>query len=144
MSRKTEAFVSRHERIGLDTNIAIALIEGSPSYERSVLGFFRLVGLSDCQMWLSVVSLPELLIKPTKERADVTLARYQEWFIDLSFAVIDLVAAEQAVELGAQNGLKPADALILASLEQQGVTGFVTADERFRRIKELDVLLLRG
>ncbi len=90
----------------------------------------------------SVLLLPELLTKPTRDGRDAEvmilaaiLARLQLW-------PVDEATAELAVAVGASYGLKAADAIHLASAIATGADRFITNNARDfpATISEVDVI----
>lgn len=141
---KSADFLKRHHKIGFDNNILIALVEGNPTYGKKVLETFEQIEITGNEVWTSVITIPEVLIHPLRQNLYDIANLYESKFEepDLHIAEINLLTSRYASRLGARYKLDTKDALILASLIEVGVTGFITADKDFERVKEIDVLII--
>ncbi len=141
-----EQFLGQHKKVGLDTNILIALVEQLASYKRQVAQLLQALDHHQTLLYLSVVSVAELTLKPAQDNRPDVVGQYEIALANgrFLFAPISLSTARLAARITASNRLKVVDGLILASLVEQGATGFVTADRDFRRVSELDILLIEG
>ncbi len=90
----------------------------------------------------SVLLLPELLSKPTREQADEQLAQLGALLSRLDLRPVDEATADVAVALGASYKLKAADAVHLATAVIAGADRFVTNNQRHFRptITEVEVM----
>ncbi|MDQ3354997.1 MAG: PIN domain-containing protein [Actinomycetota bacterium] len=90
----------------------------------------------------SVLLLPELLSKPTREQADEQLAQLGALLSRLDLRPVDEATADVAVALGASYKLKAADAVHLATAVIAGVDRFVTNNQRHFRptITEVEIV----
>ncbi len=139
-----QQFVRRHARVGVDTNIVIAIVEAHLHYGDQARNVFKLFNQHGTEVWISVTTIPEVLIKPVSKKAYEIVRDYEHILFDglFSFAPISLVTARQAALTGGVYNLHAADSLILASLIEQGVTGFITADQDFKNVTDLEILLI--
>jgi elongation factor P--beta-lysine ligase len=64
-----ENFITSHQKIGFDTNVLIAHIEGDKDYSSLATEVFRACVRHNKEMWLSVISIPETLVKPLLKRS---------------------------------------------------------------------------
>lgn len=78
----------------------------------------------------SVLLLPELLTKPTRDEAVSELAACTALLGRLDLRPVDLTTASLAVSLGAAYGLAAADAVHLATAVQVGAERFLTNNQR--------------
>lgn len=143
MVQLTSSFLSRHRRIGLDSNVLIFLIERNSDFARSIDDIF--LGVNRQQFWLSIVAIPEVLIKPIVGDRKALVEKYKEMLgeVDFLFAELTVSTGYLAAELGGRYNLGSRDALHIACLLENGVTGFITADKSLERIKELEVCILK-
>ncbi len=74
----------------------------------------------------SVLLVPELLSKPSRERSDDELADLAALLSRLDLRPADLATAELATSLGASYGLRAADAVHLATAVGAGADRFLT------------------
>ena len=121
----------RHNRIFLDTNILIYLLEGNQEL-RDIL--------EDKIWYISFITEMELLLKPniTDTEAKAINTLLQECFIiDMNNAIKQI-----AIESGQKFNLKLADTIIYASARAINIP-FLTADKIFKRINtdELNLLI---
>jgi predicted nucleic acid-binding protein len=89
----------------------------------------------------SVLLLPELLTRPTRDEADDELAALYGLLARLDLRPVDLVVAELSVVLGAAYKLRAADALHLATAVNAGADRFITSNSKdfTRDIHEIDI-----
>jgi predicted nucleic acid-binding protein len=92
----------------------------------------------------SLLLVPELLTKPTREEADNELVVLAAILGRLDLRPLDEATAELAVALGASYRLKAADAVHLATAVGAGADRFVTNNQRDfpKTIAEIDVTYL--
>jgi predicted nucleic acid-binding protein len=89
----------------------------------------------------SMLLLPELLTKPTRDQADSDLVALTALLARLDLRPLDEATAELAVALGAAYGLRPADAVHLATAVGVGADRFLTNNHRDfpQTITEIDI-----
>jgi predicted nucleic acid-binding protein len=89
----------------------------------------------------SMLLLPELLTKPTRDQADSDLVALTALLARLDLRPVDEATAELAVALGATYGLRAADAVHLATAVGVGADRFVTNNHRDfpQAITEIDI-----
>jgi predicted nucleic acid-binding protein len=78
----------------------------------------------------SMLLLPELLTKPTRDQADSELVALTALLARLDLRPLDEATAELAVALGAAYGLRAADAVHLATAVGVGADRFLTNNHR--------------
>lgn len=90
----------------------------------------------------SVLLIPELLTKPARRGADEELRALEMLIARLELLAVDRFTAELAVVLGADYGLRAADATHLATAVNAGADRFITNNRRdFKSgIDEIDVV----
>ena len=89
----------------------------------------------------SMLLLPELLTKPTRDQADSELVALAALLARLDLRPLDEATAELAVALGAAYGLRAADAVHLATAVGVGADRFLTNNHRDfpQTITEIDI-----
>jgi predicted nucleic acid-binding protein len=89
----------------------------------------------------SMLLLPELLTKPTRDQADSELVALAALLARLDLRPLDEATAELAVALGAAYGLRAADAVHLATAVGVGADRFLTNNHRdlLQTITEIDI-----
>ncbi len=141
---QSESFLKRHSLVGFDTNVLIAAIKKQSDHTASARGVFEVFARLKIEAVLSTVSVPEIMAKPLASGQLNIVASYEDRLFGgkFSFAEVTLSAAKRATSLRVRFGYKLIDALIVASLMEVGVTGFITADKAIKSTKELEVLAL--
>jgi predicted nucleic acid-binding protein len=89
----------------------------------------------------SMLLVPELLTKPTRDQADNELIALTALLARLDLRPLDEATAELAVALGAAYGLRAADAVHLATAVGVGADRFLTNNHRDfpQTITEIDI-----
>jgi predicted nucleic acid-binding protein len=89
----------------------------------------------------SVLLIPELLTKPTRDGADDEIAALAAILGRLDLRPVDVATAELAVAVGASYGLRAADAVHLATAIVMGADRFITNNARdfTKAISEVDI-----
>ena len=93
----------------------------------------------------SVITLLEILVKPKREGNSQAARDYKELlttFPNLQMVGLDADLADKASEVRAKFNLKTPDAIQVAATLQTGGTAFITNDPVFKRITEIEVLLI--
>ncbi len=128
--------LSRHKRIGLDSNILIYHLEAHPIY----LPLTRLIlsGIERGQ-WegvISTISLMEVTVQPWRLQQPRLALEYEALlanFPNLTVVDVDRTVARHAARLRGQLRCQPPDAILVASALVAGATLFVTNDARLTR-----------
>ena len=144
--KKVQAFLTKHRTIGIDTSIFIYWIESHPTYKDFVEPIFLWLDKPHSVGVTSSVTMLEVLVKPYQEsRFDLVYEFFSilSNYPTLRFIDVTLSIANLAAKLRAEIRLKTPDAIQAASALSFGVTGFVSNDPDFKRIPNLDVLILK-
>lgn len=90
----------------------------------------------------SVLLIPELLTKPMRDNAESEIAALAALLARLDFRPTDEAVAELAAALGADHGLRAADAVHLATAVAAGADRFITnnSGDFAKSITEIDVI----
>ena len=142
---RLERFLGRHRRIGIDTAPLIYHLEGDDKYLGVTTALFTWLQGRAVSAVTSTLTLTELLVQPYRMNDSVrvsTALAATVLFRHLEWEPLTLVVADRAAQLRADHGLRTPDAIQLATAVAAGATGFVTNDLSFRRIKEIEVLVL--
>ena len=138
-------FLGRHKRIGLDTSVFIFELEENPKYIEPVHAIFRWLEEPTSHAATSTVTMLELLVHPYRRSDLDTVNRFYALLStcpNLHWVDLTLQIADAAARLRAELNLKTPDAIQAASALAQQVTGFISNDTAFRRLPNLDVLIL--
>ena len=135
----------RGRRVYFDTNAIIYFIEQSPPLYSVVLKIFKLIGSDDISALTSEFTLIEILLKPMRERQVALIQNIKDLLLDREFFTLTATCESlfiKAAETGAEHGLRPADAIQLASALENHCHYFVTNDARFKSVGGLEVVFL--
>ena len=134
-----------HRLIALDTSVWIYHFEGSATYGRSADSVLEAVSAGNVAAVASELVLLELLVAPLKKSAqdvadeiELTLLHFPH----LQLAPVTRSVLMRAAEIRARYGLRTPDAIMLATAVEAGATLAVTNDDAWKRVKEVDVVLL--
>jgi predicted nucleic acid-binding protein len=138
-------FLTRHKKIGLDTSVFIFELDANPKYIEVVHPVFRWLEEPASCAAASTVTMLELLVHPYRRHDLDTVNRIYallSTFSNLHWVDLTLPVADAAGRLRAEFNLKIPDAIQAASALAIGATGFISNDPAFRRLGNLDVLIL--
>lgn len=134
-----------HQKIGLDSNVLIYLLETQGPVADSVASLIDMVADGEAQAVLSALGLVEILVGPARLGDARMFEMTADAIRDLPIRIVPLDAAiaEDAAWIRGASGLGLEDAVHLASARAAGATAFVTNDRRIRAIANyLDVIYL--
>lgn len=138
------AWLEVHRRVGLDTSPFIYQLEGHPKYAPAVAPLFAWLERRGAA-FTSTVTMTELLVQPYRagdvDRVNLIYA-LTSTYPRLEWLPVSLPIADEAAHLRARYRLRTPDAIQMATALSAEATGFVANDAAFRRVTEIDVLLL--
>jgi predicted nucleic acid-binding protein len=145
--KKIEALIANmhSKRVYFDTNAIIYFVEQNERFYGVVLEIFKLIGNDDIFALTSEFTLTEILIKPIREKRMKLIQNIKDLLLDKSFFTLTKTSERlflNAAEIGAENGLRPADAIQLASAIESHCHYFVTNDARFKSTKSIEIACL--
>ena len=135
-----------HRLIALDTSVWIYHFEGSVAYGQAADSVLEAVAQARIGAVASELVLLELLVAPLKKGSqdvadEIELALLH--FPNLQLAPVTRAVLIRAAEIRARYGLRAPDAIVLATAVESGATLAVTNDSAWRKVDEIEVLLLR-
>jgi len=138
--------LAKHRLVALDTSIWIYHFEGSAAYGRAADSVLDAVAQGQVSAVASELVLLELLVAPLKtgslDTADeIELALLH--FPNLRLAPVTRSVLVHAAGVRARHGLRTPDAIMLATAVESGATLAITNDDAWRKVKEVEILLLR-
>ena len=146
MSRNTLAgFLKRHHKIGLDTSVFIYELEENRQYIEKVHPVFRWLEKPSSSASTSTITMLELLVHPYRKADIDTVNRFYallSTYPNLHWVELTLPVADAAARMRAEFNLKTPDAVQAASALAFQATGFISNDPAFKRLKNLEVLIL--
>lgn len=133
------------KKIYLDTNLYIYFFEANPQYADHVEELLSYISDQNATIISSTLLLTELLVSPYKSKNQQLINTYQDLdqiLVNLQFISMNKKISQKAAQLRAKYDIRTPDAVHLATALNQQADLFVTADQQFKKIKELTVLLL--
>lgn len=140
------SLLAGHRLVALDTSVWIYHFEGSSAYGRAADSVLEAVNQGRVAAVVSELVLLELLVAPLKKGAqdvadeiELTLLHFPH----LQLAPVTRGVLVRAAETRARYGLRTPDAIMVATAVESGATLAVTNDVAWRKVKELEVVVLR-
>jgi predicted nucleic acid-binding protein len=142
---RLHAFLRRHRRLALDTSVFIYQAQSHPKYSSVTHPLFSWLEKPASIAVTSTVTLTEVLVQPIRSENEelvreffALLTRYP----NLEWVPVSVQIAALAARYRAQYGMRTPDAIQGATGVYSEVSAFITNDAAFKRIPELDILLL--
>lgn len=140
-----EKFLKRHSTVALDTSVFIYFVEEHPDYFPFCDRIFEGVESGLIKGTTAALSLMEVLVQPYRMKKDDLVYKFYSLFStypNLSWIELDLHVADLAARLRAEHNLKTPDSIQAAFAIAAGATGFICNDGAFRRVREIECLVL--
>jgi predicted nucleic acid-binding protein len=137
--------LSRQNLVAIDTCVFIYLMERNPKYFEVANKVFQWMESPGASTVTSTVVLAEILVQPYR---NANLAQAESFYFllttmpHLEWIPPSLQIANLAASLRASHRLQTPDALIAATAISCNASALITNDPVFRRIPDLDVLIL--
>jgi predicted nucleic acid-binding protein len=131
--------------IGADTMVFIYHLEDHPRYAQITSVIFEAWEAGSTLGVSSIITLLEILVKPKREGNLVAVRDYKELlttYPNLQLVDLNLTVADRASGLRAKYNLKTPDAIQIATTLHVGGTAFVTNDPAFKRVGEIEVMVI--
>ncbi len=142
---RLQGFLSRHNRIALDTNIFIYQLQSNPRYVLLTDAIFHWLEQPGHRAVTSTISMTELLVQPYRnseqEIADQFYAQLAT-YPNLEWIAPNLAVADIAARIRATHKLRTPDALQAATAIHAGATALATNDPIFQRVQNIEMLVL--
>ncbi len=138
-------FLHKHRIIAFDTGPLIYFVEKHPRYFPLCDVIFEGVESGAVKATTSTLTLLETLVRPYQLKNDELVLKFYSLlttYPHLTWIPITLNIADLAARLRAEHHLKTPDAIQAASAITSDATGFVCNDRVFRKIPEIDCLVL--
>ena len=137
--------LARHKLVGIDTSPFIYHLEKDPEYSKLTLRLLEEVENGSLKALTSTLTLMEVLVRP-KQIGNMQAAEDYRFllktFPNLALKPIDDNCAERTSDLRAAYGLRPPDAIQIGTALSNRATGFVTNDDKLKRVSELQIIVL--
>jgi predicted nucleic acid-binding protein len=131
--------------LGFDTAPLIYFIERHPAYLDVLRAVFRSVDSGIIAGYSSVITLTEVLTKPSEVGNTRLIREYRALLLDsrnFTLIAIDAAVAARAADVRARYRLRTPDALQIAAALHVGCDALLTNDRTLRRVTDLRVLIL--
>ena len=135
-----------HRLIALDTSVWIYHFEGSTALGQAADSVLEAISRGRIGAIASELVLLELLVAPLKKGAqDVAdeLEMALAHFPNLELMPVTRTVFVRAAEIRARYALRTPDSIVLATAMESGATLAVTNDDGWRKVEEVEILLLR-
>ena len=143
---RVKELLKGHQVVGLDTMLFIYSMEARRSYIPFLRSIFYYIERGLTKGVTSIITLIEVLIKPLKDQDIKAVKNYKfllNNFPNIRMVNIDPQVAEKGAELRATYGIRIPDALQLASAIENQATIFLSNDYNLKKIKEIEIVLLK-
>lgn len=135
-----------HRLVALDTSVWIYHLEGSAAYGPAADNVLEAVAQGRVGAVASELVLLELLVAPLKKGSQDVADEIELMllhFPHLQLAPVTRAVLVRAAEIRARYAMRTPDAIMLASAVESGATLAIANDVAWRKVKQVDVLLLR-
>jgi predicted nucleic acid-binding protein len=139
------AFLRRHHKIALDSNIFIYELDANPRYAAYARHVFQWLAEPHHFAVTSTLTMTEVLTRPYAAGATRQANEYYGLLSNyphLDWIAPDLVTADLAAQFRAQHRMRTPDAIQAATAVQSGATGLVSNDRVFERVEAFETLVL--
>lgn len=136
----------KFKRVALDSMIFIYQFGKHPRFYPFVYYIFSLLNKKKLYVFTSLISLIETISFSELEVKPELIESYKNFFIkteNLETVNPNFEIADQAASLRRKYDLRTPDVIQLATAMISKAEVFITNDDRFRKIKELPILLLK-
>ena len=133
------------QRLFIDTNPVIYLIEHHPNYLQRARQIFQEVHRGQLVAMSSVVTLAEVLVHPLRTGNTSLEQAYRRILSNsYNFSLITLTPpiAATAADLRARYNLKTPDAFQMAAAWNSGCDAFLTNDHGLKRVTEIQIFVM--
>lgn len=142
---RLRAFLHRHRSVALDTSVFIYQLETNPRYVASTDHVFAWLEQPGHKAVTSTITMTELLVEPYRDSAKQRVNAFYallSTYPNLEWIAPNLAIADAAAGIRAVHRLRTPDALQAATAIQAGVTGLITNDPVFQRVRSFETFLL--
>ena len=139
------AFLRRHDRVALDTNVFIYHLDAHPRYVAITDLIFGWLEQSGRSAVTSTITMTELLVQPYRKSNEQQVDQFYgllATYPSLEWIAPTLRIADTAAKIRGWHGLRTPDALQAATAIDTQATALITNDPVFARLKEFETLVL--
>jgi predicted nucleic acid-binding protein len=130
--------------VAFDADSLIYFFERHDRFHPALRPVFTRLSSGTLHGHISYLTLLEVLVGPLRAGLAFLAQAYTDLSTTHGFSLhaLDLAVAEEAASLRARLGLRAQDAVVAATATQFGCTHLITNDSAFRRIIQLNVLVI--
>jgi len=142
-----DKFLKEHRNVFIDTNLFIYFVEKHPRYYTACSQIFKDIEAGHIKASTSTLSLLEILVQPYRQNKDDLILKFYALlttYPNLTWIPLTLEIADLAARLRAEYNLKTPDSIQAASAIISGSSGFICNDSVFKKIKEINCLVLEN
>jgi predicted nucleic acid-binding protein len=139
------AFLRRHRRIALDTNIFVYQVEANPRYMDLTDPIFVWLSRPECTAVTSTITMTELLVPAYRSGGSQLVSGFYALlttYPNLDWIAPSLEIADIAARIRAAYRLRTPDALQAATALHSGAAGLITNNPAFERVAGVETLVL--
>ena len=125
----------------VDAAPIIYYLENHPKFAAHFAPWFEAAARGEIHLAISTITLAEVATGPLQLGNELLAAQYEQ-VLSASCTVLPVTqqVAMQAARIRAAHGLRPPDAMVVASAIACGAHALLTHDKAFARIKEIQVV----
>lgn len=141
----TTALLERHNRVAIDSNVLIYLLEGSATLGDTAGALLDAIAAGEGEGVLSTLAVAEICSGPARAHDLAMVERYADELSSLEgvrMVPLDVDVAVDAAVIRGGTSLSMTDAIHLASARHAQATAFVTNDRRIIPIHRLEIVYL--
>lgn len=145
LRRALGQFLKRNRVVAADTMVFIYHLQEHPRYIPATQVILDAWEAGSHQGVTSILTLAEVLVRPLRDGNEEAVEDYRRLlttFPNLRLIEVGRGIVELAARLRATHGLPMPDMIQAATALTAGATGFISNDAGFKRVKDLDILLL--
>ena len=131
-------------KVYLDTSPVIFSVEKHADYWRLLVSLWQSLKTRQIKVFTSELTLLETLVQPLKQNNQNLVSAYETLLTrtDVMLLPITLDVLRESANLRAAQNLKTPDAIHAASASSASCTYFVTNDNGFKRLSNINIVIL--
>lgn len=133
-----------NSKVYLDTSPIIYSVEKHTDYWQILLPLWQLLKSGEIEVYTSELALLETLVQPIKQNNQTLISSYETLLTqtDIRLLPVDLNILRKSANLRATQNFKTPDAIHASTASSATADYFITNDNGFRRISNINVIIL--
>jgi len=133
-----------HSTVYLDTSPIIYSVEKHADYWQLLTSVWKSLKAAEIEVFTSELTLLETLVQPIKQNNQPLISAYETLLTntDIKLLPISLDILRESANLRAVQNLKTPDAIHAATAFSANCTHFITNDDGFKRLSNINVVIL--